>query len=75
MAIDIIYGGRVSAIGGANVEGDNVWLSKADLTTASGWQLSSSYAAPPGAKPRSVHHHKPSTERWLWSEQVSNTNS
>ncbi len=35
MATDIIYGGRVSEIGGAKAEGDNLWLSKADLTSAS----------------------------------------
>jgi hypothetical protein len=38
-ATDIIYGGRVSQIGGAKAEGDNLWLSSADLTTASGWEL------------------------------------
>ena len=39
MATDIIYAGRVSQIGGAEAEGDNLWLSKADLTSASGWEL------------------------------------
>ena len=39
MAIDIIYAGRVSEIGGAKAEGDNLWLSNADLTSASGWEL------------------------------------
>lgn len=39
MATDIIHGGRVSQIGGAKAEGDNLWLSSADLTTASGWEL------------------------------------
>jgi hypothetical protein len=39
MATDIIYGERVSEIGGAKAEGDNLWLSNADLTSASGWEL------------------------------------
>jgi hypothetical protein len=39
MATDIIYAGRVSQLGGAKAEGDNLWLSSADLTTASGWEL------------------------------------
>ena len=39
MAIDIIYGGRVSQIGSARAEGDNLWLSSTDLSTASGWEL------------------------------------
>jgi hypothetical protein len=39
MATDIIYGGRVSQIGGAKPEGDNLWLSSADLTKATGWEL------------------------------------
>jgi len=39
MATDIIYGGRVSEIGGAKAEGDNLWLSNADLKRASGWEL------------------------------------
>ena len=39
MAIDIIYGGRVSHSASAKAEGDNLWLSNADLTAASGWEL------------------------------------
>ena len=39
MATDIIYAGRVSKVGGAKAEGDNLWLSNADLTSASGWEL------------------------------------
>jgi len=39
MATDIIYKGRVSQIGGARAEGDNLWLGSADLTRASGWEL------------------------------------
>lgn len=39
MATDIIYGGRVSQIGGAKADGDNLWLSSADLTKTSGWEL------------------------------------
>jgi hypothetical protein len=39
MATDIIYAGRVSQIGGAKAEGDNLWLSEADMTSASGWEL------------------------------------
>jgi hypothetical protein len=39
MAIDIIYGGRVSHIAGAKAEADNLWVSSADLATASGWEL------------------------------------
>jgi hypothetical protein len=39
MATDIIYGGRVSEIGGAKAEGDDLWLSNADLKRASGWEL------------------------------------
>jgi hypothetical protein len=39
MAIDIIYKGRVSEVGAAKPEGDNLWLSDVDLTRASGWQF------------------------------------
>jgi hypothetical protein len=39
MATDIIYANRVSQIGGAKAEGDDLWLSNADLTGASGWEL------------------------------------
>jgi hypothetical protein len=39
MAIDIIYKGRISELPDASVEGDNLWLSKSDLTRASGWEL------------------------------------
>ena len=39
MATDIIYADRVSEIGGAKAEGDNLWLSNADLKRASGWEL------------------------------------
>jgi len=39
MATDIIYGGRVSEIDGAKADGDNLWLSDADLKRASGWEL------------------------------------
>ncbi len=39
MATDIIYRGRVSGSAGAKAEGDNLWLSGADLTRASGWEL------------------------------------
>jgi hypothetical protein len=39
MALEIIYQGRLSQIGGAKAEGDNLWLSSADLTAASGWEL------------------------------------
>ncbi len=39
MATDIIYRGRVSESAGAKAEGDNLWLSGADLTRASGWEL------------------------------------
>jgi len=39
MAIDIICRGRVSEIGAAKAEGDNLWLTKGDLTRASGWEL------------------------------------
>jgi AhpC/TSA family protein len=39
LAIDIIHKGRVSEIGGAKAEGDNLWLSSADLTAVSGWEL------------------------------------
>lgn len=39
MAIDIIYKGRVSQTSGAKAEGDNLWLTSADLTIASGWEL------------------------------------
>jgi hypothetical protein len=39
MATDIIYGNHVSEIGDAKAEGDNLWLSNADLTSASGWEL------------------------------------
>jgi hypothetical protein len=39
MAVDIIYKGRVSEVGSVTADGDNLWLSKADLTRASGWEL------------------------------------
>lgn len=39
MATDIIYGNRVSEVGDAKAEGDNLWLSNANLTSASGWEL------------------------------------
>ena len=39
MAMDIIYKGRVSEVGSVKADGDNLWLSKADLTRASGWEL------------------------------------
>ena len=39
MAIDIVYKGRVSEGVGAQAEGDNLWLSAADLTRTSGWEL------------------------------------
>ena len=39
MAIDIIYGGRVSNLAGAKPEGDSLWLSNTDLTAVSGWEL------------------------------------
>ena len=37
--MDIIYKDRVSHLDGAKAEGDNLWLSAADLTKASGWEL------------------------------------
>ena len=37
--VDIIYKDRVSHLDGAKAEGDNLWLSAADLTQASGWEL------------------------------------
>jgi hypothetical protein len=39
VTIDIIYKGNVSQIDGAKAEDDNLWLSRADLTRASGWEL------------------------------------
>jgi hypothetical protein len=39
VAIDIIYKGRVSQVTRVKVEADNLWLDKADLTRASGWEL------------------------------------
>src|SRR5579863_7674535 len=39
MAIEIIYQGRVSEIDAAKAEGNDLWLTKADLTRASGWEL------------------------------------
>jgi hypothetical protein len=39
MPTDIIYAGRVSQIDRAKAVGDNLWLSNADLTSASGWEL------------------------------------
>lgn len=39
MVTDVIYGGHHSQVSGAKAEGDNLWLGRADLTTASGWQL------------------------------------
>jgi hypothetical protein len=39
MATEIIYAERVSEIGGAKAEGDDLWLTNADLASASGWEL------------------------------------
>jgi hypothetical protein len=39
MPADIIYGERLSRVNGATAEGDDLWLERADLTAASGWQL------------------------------------
>ena len=39
MALDIVYKGRVSQIDLAKAEGESLWLSSADLTKASGWEL------------------------------------
>lgn len=39
MPTDIIYSGRVSEIGGAKAEGDDLWLGRAELTSVSGWEL------------------------------------
>ena len=36
---NIIYGDRISEIGGAKAEGDNLWLINSDLTSATGWEL------------------------------------
>ena len=37
--IAVIYGGRHSRVIGAKAEGDNLWLDRAELTSASGWEL------------------------------------
>jgi hypothetical protein len=39
MSIDVIYNDRITHLDGAKAEGDNLWLSAADLTHASGWEL------------------------------------
>jgi AhpC/TSA family len=39
MPAEIIYAERLSRVNGAKAEGDDLWLERADLTTASGWQL------------------------------------
>ena len=39
MAIEIMYGGRVTQLAGAKADGNDLWLSTADLTKASGWEL------------------------------------
>jgi hypothetical protein len=39
MSIDLIYKDRITHLDGAKPEGDNLWLSAADLTQASGWEL------------------------------------
>ena len=37
--MDIIYKGNVAKVEGAKAEGESLWLSRADLTAASGWEL------------------------------------
>jgi hypothetical protein len=39
MPAEIIYAEHLSRVNGAKAEGDDLWLDRADLTTASGWQL------------------------------------
>lgn len=39
MAATIIYDERTAVAPSATVEGDNLWLSTADLTRATGWEL------------------------------------
>ena len=64
MATDIIYAGRVSHIDGAKAERENLWLSNADLSSASGWELKPEGACmgdvcipiPPARTPEFVRH-------------------
>jgi hypothetical protein len=39
MGADIIYSDHLSRVNSAKAEGDNLWLERADLTAASGWEL------------------------------------
>jgi hypothetical protein len=39
MAMHIIYKDRITHVAGAKAESENLWLSAADLTQASGWEL------------------------------------
>jgi len=39
MSVTIIYGDKTTLVNSALIEGDNLWLSRADLTRATGWEL------------------------------------
>jgi hypothetical protein len=39
MPATIIYGDKTTLVNSALIEGDNLWLSSADLTRATGWEL------------------------------------
>jgi len=39
MSVTIIYGDKTTPVNSTLIEGDNLWLSSADLTRATGWQL------------------------------------
>jgi AhpC/TSA family protein len=39
MPATIIYGDRTTIVNSALIEGDTIWLSNADLTRATGWEL------------------------------------
>jgi hypothetical protein len=39
MTATIIYGGKAALVNSTLVEGDNLWISDADLTRATGWEL------------------------------------
>ena len=39
MTADVIYGDRHALVNSAKAEGDNLWLDRADLAKASGWEL------------------------------------
>jgi hypothetical protein len=39
MPVTIIYGGKTTVVNSALIEGDDLWISNADLARASGWEF------------------------------------